>query len=354
MALAKRQQKLRVSDGVRAKPLTRGGKPTPERGRQVLRLFTILRALENSRQGLTVLELKALLEDGCSLRTLYRDVEQLRQAGFPLLDEDGRFRIDPDIHKKLATTPIQPWEVLALLLGQQLLSPLGGATFAGSLRELQTRLQAHLTPQGRAWVAELSDGLRATVAAPALLHKHDAILDTLEAAITQEQCVHLLYAAPGAEVKQRTVEPHLLWYHAGRAYLAAYCRNAAAYRSFAIQRIESAAIAEESFDRRADFNAGEFVQRGFGVLHGPVHEVTVRFSPPVAHLARERLWHSTQRLEEDPSGAVRLSLRAAGLPEIAAWVASFGGKVTVLSPPELQSAVKALHTAGLAATGEAS
>lgn len=76
----------------------------------------------------------------------------------------------------------------------------------------------------------------------------------------------------------------------------------------------------------------------------------MRFSPPVAHLARERLWHSTQHLEEEASGAVRLSLRAAGLPEIAAWVASFGGKVTVLSPPELAATVKELHTQGLAAS----
>lgn len=269
MALAKRQQKLRASDGARAKSLTRGGKPTPDRGRQVLRLFTILRALENSRRGLTMIELKALLEDGCSLHTLYRDVEQLRQAGFSLLDEDGRFRTDPEVHKKLSSTPIQPSEVLALLLGQQLLSPLEGATFAGPFRALQQRLRAHLTPEGRAWVVELSDSLRATVAAPVLLHDYGAVLDTLEAAITQEQCVALEYAAPGKPSSQRTVEPHLLWYHAGRAYLAAYCQEAEDYRSFAIQRIGSATITEEPFDRRADFNAGEFVQRGFGVLHGP-------------------------------------------------------------------------------------
>jgi predicted DNA-binding transcriptional regulator YafY len=40
-------------------------------------------------------------------------------------------------------------------------------------------------------------------------------------------------------------------------------------------------------------------------------------------------------------------MEAAGLPEIAAWVAGFGGEARVVAPKELVQAVKALHRRGL-------
>src|SRR5690606_35701481 len=106
---------------------------------------------------------------------------------------------------------------------------------------------------------------------------------------------------------------------------------------------------DQVFERRADFDENEFVKRGFGVLHGPVHDVTVHFTPGVAHLARERLWHPTQHVVELPDGSCDVHLRAAGIAEMAAWVASFGGKLRAIEPPELVEAVRELHRAGLEA-----
>jgi hypothetical protein len=51
-------------------------------------------------------------------------------------------------------------------------------------------------------------------------------------------------------------------------------------------------------------------------------------------------------------GGVRLTMTAAGLPEVAAWIASFGGKVTAVAPEGLIGAVRALHEGGIAACGQ--
>jgi hypothetical protein len=51
----------------------------------------------------------------------------------------------------------------------------------------------------------------------------------------------------------------------------------------------------------------------------------------------------------DRARVVVLTMNAAGLPEIAAWVASFGGAAVPLAPPELAEAVRERHAAGLEA-----
>ncbi|MBW2618372.1 MAG: helix-turn-helix domain-containing protein [Deltaproteobacteria bacterium] len=55
------------------------------RGDQLARQWRILRRIEATSGGLTVAELAE--EEGISLRTVYRDLEALQEAGFPLYSE---------------------------------------------------------------------------------------------------------------------------------------------------------------------------------------------------------------------------------------------------------------------------
>lgn len=332
----------------RAKPL----KDSPlARGRQVNRQMSILRLLENARRGLTIAELHEALDDGCSLRTVYRDVEQLQRGGFRLSEEAGRWSAYGDT-EQLKSCPLQPSEVLALLLSEDLLPPASTGALGVALQQLRERLMARLTPAGRGLVKELRLSHLATHAVPLRVEQsanHNRVLEAIEDASGREHCLRLVYETPGKPAMERVVEPHLFWAHAGRPYLVAYCRASHEFRTFAVQRIRSAEVLDEPFERRAEFEARNFVQRGFGMLQGEPHAISVAFTAEVAHLATERLWHPTQHVTEGPDGSVVLHLRAAGLPEVAAWVASFGGKVRVLTPEPLVHAVRALHESGLAA-----
>src|SRR5690606_28564008 len=287
-----------------------------------------------------------LLEERCTLRTLYRDLEQLPAAGFPVYQEDGKFKCRLGESAALRAMPLRPSEVLSLLVAEDLL-PAIDSQLTSAHRELRVRLAAQLTDVGRAWVREQRELLRATLPAPAALKGHAAILDVIDDALSQEQVLRLRYAAPGKEPTDRDVEPHLLWLHAGCPYLVAYCLRADAFRTFAVQRIVSATLLDKAFDRRVDFDAQGFTEQSFGVFQGEAVDIAIAFYPGVAHVARERLWHPSARVEDLPGGGVCLHMHAGGLPEIAAWVAGFGGKAQALAPPALVAQVRALHRAGL-------
>ncbi len=346
VASASRSKKP-TSNGAQSAPRAKALQGRPEvRGRQVVRQLTILRALENARRGLTVAQLHELVPDGCVLRTVYRDVEQLQQAGFPLVEEDGRWKVTLASQRK--AFPLQASEVFSLLLSEDLVTPTNAGALGSLLHDLRQRLMSSLTEAGRGMVEELRGSNLATLAAPSVVH-HMPVFDAIDDALGREHCLQLTYHPPGKPATERVVEPHLFWVHAGRPYLVAYCRTRHEFRTFAVQRIADAKVLDKAFERRTDFDPKSFTQRGFGVLHGDVHEVKVEFQPDVAHLAHERRWHSSQRVESAASGAALLTMRVAGLAEVAAWVASFGGKVRALAPKRLVAEVRDMHERGLSA-----
>ena len=62
------------------------------RGPQFARQWRLLRALDGSKRGMTATQLEDAIEGKHSTRTLYRDLEVMQQAGFPLTHEDGLWR----------------------------------------------------------------------------------------------------------------------------------------------------------------------------------------------------------------------------------------------------------------------
>lgn len=335
----------------RAKPLKQ---QSTDRGRQAIRQHSVLQALENARRGLTIAELhQAVVDagvDDCVQRTIYRDVTQLLAAGFPLTESNGRWSLSRAASSS-RTWPLRSSEVLALLVAEDVLPPSSTGALGVALRDLRARLMMGLTPEGRCMVDLLRESHMATTAARLKLSAQEAVLAAIDDACGREHCLRMRYRTPGKVPSERVVEPHLFWVYAGRPYLVAYCRSTETFRTFGVQRIETAEVLDESFDRRSSFDPREFTTRGFGVMHGEQHDVSVEFSPEVAHLARERLWHKTQRLTENPDGSAVLSMTVAGIPEVAAWVASFGGKARAVTPDVLVRAVRELHERGLAAHG---
>lgn len=321
-----------------------------EGGRQVVRLLTILQALDNNRFGLTVSQLLERLEHTCDQRTVYRSIEHLNRAGFNIEKEDTRYKL-VDTGKGLSATSLRPHEVMTLLLTSDLLSPIADSDLATTHEEFRRRLAAGLTQKQREFLDEQRLLLQGTYAAPAKLGSTRELFETIRHAQDEGQCLLLAYGTPNKSVTHRVVEPHLLWVHGGRPYLVAYCRTASEFRKFAIQRIQSATVQDDPFERRPEFDAKAYTGRGFGVLHGQHYDFVIRFEPSVAHLADERSWHSTQRVSANPDGSATLEFTASGLPEVAAWVASFGGELQAKAPPELVEAVRAIHRAGLVAHG---
>jgi predicted DNA-binding transcriptional regulator YafY len=376
------------------------------RGNQIVRQWRILRLLEGTRFGLRVREIHDALGGRVSERTIFRDLEHLHDAGFRLdKDAEDRWRVLADSEGGYSV-PVAPSELLALLLSEELLAPMRSAEVAGALAGLRQKIEAMLTPKGRAFAQLIKDHLVATFVGPGDYANGD-IVPSIEKAIRLEHRLRIGYWSPGrktgesphaevaerpaemphmldiedvpdiddiegtedlvdlddsedaaqgahsrsGETTERCVDPYLLWYADARLYLVGHCHLRGAVRTFLVDRIRSIEILDEPFDVDPSFDARKFTGSGMGAWSGERHRVELWFSPAVAHLARERRFHPSQQVETDADGGARVIMEVAGLPHVAAWVASFGGQIIARGPEILVQRIRDIHRKGLAAHG---
>ncbi len=73
-----------------------------------------------------------------------------------------------------------------------------------------------------------------------------------------------------------------------------------------------------------------------GVHQGtPPQRIEIAFDPRIAPYVKERLWHDSQELHDQPGGGVRLVLQVSNDRALKSWVLGFGPLARVISPPEL-------------------
>jgi len=333
--------------------MRRPGKPA-KRYSQAARLHDVIRLLD-ARHGVTVDELAE--ECGVTRRTIYRDLEAVGAAGYPLFPEreaDGRvvyrfmtgFKNAPPITFSLA-------ELMTLYLCRGQLGFLQGTPFQEDLEAIFGRIRSSLPPRSVAHLERIAEAV-----APRFQGVHDyrakhAILKELREALLFQYRIRLHYTPARREPECYLFDPYTLLFTQGALYLGGYAHNRKALRLFLLDRVLGVEMTRERFEVPADFSPEQLTGAAFGLVSEPPMAIRVRFAAEVAHLAGERVWHPSQRCEIHDDGTVTLSLEAGGRTEILAWLYGFLPHVEVLAPRELRDAFVAGLCAGLARHGGA-
>ena len=117
------------------------------RGDQLARQWQLIQRLARSRAGVGLEDLAQDL--GVVRRTVYRDLDALMYAGFPVVSEkrDGRVYYRFLESFGLGDVPFTPDEVLALAFSEDLLRVLEGTVFHDSIRSALHKIRAGLGPE---------------------------------------------------------------------------------------------------------------------------------------------------------------------------------------------------------------
>ncbi len=296
---------------------------------QVARITFMLRRLIG---GATVGELAEELH--VTKRQVHRDLQQLEESGYPLEQEDGRWRL-PDGFKGLEVT-VSPYELMSLYLAQSHLAYLKGTPFVDDLESVIKKVEAGLPDKTRNHLERI-----VTTFAPLQRPLRDYaaqknVLGSLRKSLLRQLTVVLRgYQKPGAErLKDYLVDPYVLVLYQYGLYLVGYSHRARGSRTFALERIKNVEVTEDMFELPQSLSLAGRVEQGFGLIEEPSQEVKIWISPDWAYFVKERRWHPTQALNPQKDGSVILTMRCGGF-ELTAWVLSFGPGARVLGPQML-------------------
>ncbi len=311
------------------------------RGDQLSRQWKIIHSLMASPRGKSAGELAAELE--CHSRTVYRDLEALQMAGFPLFTEQAGARTFWSVlgtGRRTMPLPLSLTELMALYFSRNMLKVLQGTAIFDSLSSLFDKVRATLPPEYAAYLDKLSQSLEVGVKAHKPYRRFQEILDLVNQATQEQRHIEIDYfSMHRSALTRRRVAPYKVWFYDETFYVIGFCELRGDIRIFAVDRIERLEILDSRFEPPAGFDANAFMQASFGVFQGETVQVRIHFAPAVAGYIEERVWHPTQILEHQSDGGLIFSAQVAGLEEIKYWTLKWGAGATVLAPEALRAAV---------------
>ncbi|MFC5993905.1 helix-turn-helix transcriptional regulator [Pseudonocardia hispaniensis] len=283
---------------------------------------------------------------GVSPRTLRRDIDRLRDLGYPVRGNrgaDGGYQLAPGT--ALPPLVVDDEEAVALAVGMQAATQGAVAGIEESAVRALTKVVQVMPPRLRRRV----DALRAVTvpviwdvgAAPVV---DPEVLITVAQACRDAERLEFGYTARHRDRADRLVEPHRLVPYGRRWYLVAYDLHRHDWRSFRLDRLTAPRRTGARFRPRElpTPDAAEFVRAGIRTLTS-THTVEVLVYAP-AQAVREKLgrWCTAEEVAGDAhegnSCVLRMSAETLEWPMMA--LGALGAEFEVRSPPELTELVR--------------
>jgi predicted DNA-binding transcriptional regulator YafY len=287
-----------------------------------------------SRRVVRAEEIAAQFE--ISLRTVYRDLAALGEAGIPLVGEAGvGYSLVKGYH--LPPVMLTAEEASALSIGGKLVDHLTDASLRKQMESALLKIRSVLPRERQDYLDRLERYTavvgRGSLGLPRLASE---TLSPIQRALAERRVLRLEYQGAQRELTRRQVEPLGLVYYSDNWHLIAYCRLRGGVRDFRTDRICALQLQNELFSGHADFSLKRYLDAATN--DGKFETARVQFQPAAMERVR-REWSSRLEEEHEEYGGVVVTLLAYSMDWLAGWILSFGSAAVVLAPEQLKQVV---------------
>ncbi|MEX2185893.1 MAG: WYL domain-containing protein [Pirellulales bacterium] len=290
------------------------------------------------------------LADLCrvSRRTIFRDLDLLRDAGVPLHydPQEERFRIPGTYY--LPPTNFTTEEALSVIVLCHEVGERAQVAFFGAAQSAAAKLESSLPTPLREQLAGMTRAIQIRLGPLAAndgeadIEAQSAYYQQLVAAVTRRKSVRIRYDS-FAERKQITTKlsPYRLWFSRRAWYVIGRSSLHRATRTFHLGRILSLVPLDDGYKMPRGFNLERHLRNAWHMIpeRGRNRRVVVRFSKLVARNVADVAWHKTQRVAWNDDGSMDFHVNVSGLGEISWWIQGYGDHAQVLEPAALRDIV---------------
>ncbi len=294
------------------------------------RLTTIVIMLQSGR----TLRAQEIAEYfGISLRTVYRDIRTIENAGIPIFAEVGKgYSLVQDY--RLPPIVFTPDEASALCIGGKFVDLFTDPALNRHMNSALLKIRAVLPNEHKEHWTQLEQIVEIEPEASSMLPKYPPMIIQLQNAIIHRQVLAIQYLSyRSQEVSNRKIEPLGLLFYSHHWHLIAFCQLRQDLRDFRTDRIQSLAPQEIQFDPREDFSLKDYFKASQR-LESPI-PIEVRFPKSIYENLKEHYFYGFVETVEVADG-YRVSFLVPSFKWIFHWLLGFGTAIEVLSPVELR------------------
>lgn len=275
-----------------------------------------------------------------SLRTVYRDIKTLEEAGIPLIGEAGvgysimdGYRLPPVMFTREEATAFLTAEKLM----EKLTDPLSDENFKSAMYKIRSVLRT----AEKVFLENIDGHIEVMKSRRTSGSKLDLNpLQLILKGIAQKNVLAINYfAAHNQQKSERSIEPVGVFYQDNYWHLIAWCRLREDYRDFRLDRISGISLSTVQFSSQHP-NLKEFISRS--AQEKNLQTVIIRVEKKVLPYINEQKYYNGYVAEQEIDGKIEITFLTEYLEGFVRWLMMYGDMAEVITPDSLKERVKEL------------
>lgn len=274
-----------------------------------------------------------------SIRTIYRDIQALSEAGVPIIGAPGQgYSLMEGYFLPPVSFTVE--EAVTLLIGSEFVEQNFDTSYRARAQTSRGKIEAILPESLRKEAARVRKAIRLLSSGEAINSEREKeCIETFRRAILEERKVKFRYSrilpdSDGNRQSLRTVAPYGLVLVQGKWMLIAQCDLRQDLRHFRLSRMSELTVLEDSYKIPADF-----ILQDYRPLDDRNIRVCIRAHPSITDKVKESNNYFLEAFEDHAEG-LHMSFRVRHPQELLQWVLGWGADVVVLEPETLRKRVR--------------
>jgi predicted DNA-binding transcriptional regulator YafY len=268
-----------------------------------------------------------------SLRTVYRDVKALMEAGVPIGSEAGKGYFIVDGYH-LPPVMFNQQEASAMLTAGKLVEKMTDDSIRKAYQSALFKIKSVLNDSEKDHLENLQSSIEVYRYPDQTPEYPGQFMADVQHAISHRNVVLLEYLSTKDERTTREIEPIGVVHYSGRWHLIAWCRLRNGYRDFRVDLIQSLKNTGVIFDKRNLLSLQEYFQ-SLMHAHQDMEKVTVSFDKSVSRYLKQARYYYGFVSEEDLGDRCRMTFLVASMRSFCRWLLMYGNAVELESPDKL-------------------
>jgi predicted DNA-binding transcriptional regulator YafY len=273
-----------------------------------------------------------------SLRTIYRDIRTLEEAGVPIASEAG---IGYSLVDGYSLPPIMfsKEEVTAFITAEKLMEKFTDNSIDSSFKSGMLKIRAILKSSDKELLENIDGNIEV------LRRKHHIqnfnnsnLLQTIIESIHEKKALKIKYHTfYSNEIKDRIIEPIGVFFSENYWHTIAYCELRKDYRDFRLDRIIKLFKIDNSFKKQHP-SIKDYMKKIRKEQN--LETVIIRIDSQYSHYLKDQKYYYGFVDEQQIDDKIQMTFLTAYLNSFAQWFIMFADKADIISPVSLKDILK--------------